>query len=189
MIQKPIQYLCRITPSYIFRIYFFTDRGDRGDREDNDYNSKPSQGVSLFDFLEEKIPGGAPGAAKNDQKRPEVDQNKRNNERDFDQNDLNQAIQASLRTANNHTGSGRENGGAGNGNNPRNNNNSANGEQRRGDRGDRGSRDKRENNDTRGGMYNTVQCVQKYSRLRCLLCVKGLGIGFYLGQSGHTLLI
>ena len=105
----------------------------------------------MFDFLEEKIPGGAPGAAKNDQKRPEVDQNKRN-ERDFDQNDLNQAIQASLRTANNHTGNGRENGGAGNGNNPRNNNNSANGEQRRGDRGDRGSRDKRENNDTRGGM-------------------------------------
>ena len=63
----------------------------------------------MFDFLEEKIPGGAPGAAKNDQKRPEVDQNKRN-ERDFDQNDLNQAIQASLRTANNHTGNGRENG-------------------------------------------------------------------------------
>ena len=106
----------------------------------------------MFDFLEEKIPGGAPGAAKNDQKRPEVDQNKRNNERDFDQNDLNQAIQASLRTANNHTGNGRENGGTGNGNNPRNNNNSANGEQRRGDRGDRGSRDKRENNDTRGGI-------------------------------------
>ena len=153
MIQKPIQYLCQITLSYIFRIYFFTDRGDQGDREDNDYNSKPSQGVSLFDFLEEKIPGGAPGAAKNDQKRPEIDQNKRNNERDFDQNDLNQAIQASLRTANNHTGNGRENGGAGNGNNPRNNNNSANGEQRRGDRGDRGSRDKRENNDTRGGMF------------------------------------
>ena len=31
--------------------------------------------------------------------------------------------------------------------------------------------------------------VQKYSRLRCLLRVKGLVIGFYLGWSGHTLLI
>ena len=30
---------------------------------------------------------------------------------------------------------------------------------------------------------------QKYSRLRCLLHVKGLVIGFYLGWSGHTLLI
>ena len=30
---------------------------------------------------------------------------------------------------------------------------------------------------------------QKYSRLRCLLRVKGLVIGFYLGWSGHTLLI
>ena len=32
-------------------------------------------------------------------------------------------------------------------------------------------------------------CTQKYSRLRCLLRVKGLVIGFYLGWSGHTLLI
>ena len=32
-------------------------------------------------------------------------------------------------------------------------------------------------------------CKQKYSRLRCLLCVKGLVIGFYLGWSGSTLLI
>ena len=31
--------------------------------------------------------------------------------------------------------------------------------------------------------------AQKYSRLRCLLRVKGLVIGFYLGWSGHTLLI
>ena len=31
--------------------------------------------------------------------------------------------------------------------------------------------------------------TQKYSRLRCLLRVKGLVIGFYLGWSGHTLLI
>ena len=31
--------------------------------------------------------------------------------------------------------------------------------------------------------------IQKYSRLRCLLRVKGLVIGFYLGWSGHTLLI
>ena len=30
---------------------------------------------------------------------------------------------------------------------------------------------------------------QKYSRLRCLLRVKGLAIVFYLGWSGHTLLI
>ena len=30
--------------------------------------------------------------------------------------------------------------------------------------------------------------AQKYSRLRCLLFVKGLVIGFYLGWSGHTLL-
>ena len=30
---------------------------------------------------------------------------------------------------------------------------------------------------------------QKYSKLRCLLRVKGLVIGFYLGWSGHTLLI
>ena len=30
---------------------------------------------------------------------------------------------------------------------------------------------------------------QKYSRLRCLLRVKGLVIGCYLGWSGHTLLI
>ena len=30
---------------------------------------------------------------------------------------------------------------------------------------------------------------QKYSRLRCLLRVKGLVIGFYLGWFGHTLLI
>ena len=31
--------------------------------------------------------------------------------------------------------------------------------------------------------------TQKYSRLRCLLRIKGLVIGFYLGWSGHTLLI
>ena len=31
--------------------------------------------------------------------------------------------------------------------------------------------------------------TQKYSRLRCLLRFKGLVIGFYLGWSGHTLLI
>ena len=35
-----------------------------------------------------------------------------------------------------------------------------------------------------------IKCYrQKYSRLRCLLHVKGLVIGFYLGWSGHTLLI
>ena len=36
---------------------------------------------------------------------------------------------------------------------------------------------------------STKGYVQKYSRLRCLLRVKGLVIGFYLGWSGHTLLI
>ena len=34
-----------------------------------------------------------------------------------------------------------------------------------------------------------IDYIQKYSRLRCLLRVKGLMIGFYLGWSGHTLLI
>ena len=37
------------------------------------------------------------------------------------------------------------------------------------------------------GVVDTFN--QKYSRLRCLLRVKGLVIGFYLGWSGHTLLI
>ena len=36
---------------------------------------------------------------------------------------------------------------------------------------------------------NPHRFTQKYSRLRCLLRVKGLVIGFYLGWSGHTLLI
>ena len=34
-----------------------------------------------------------------------------------------------------------------------------------------------------------ISNYQKYSRLRCLLRVKGLVIGFYLGWSVHTLLI
>ena len=39
-------------------------------------------------------------------------------------------------------------------------------------------------------LRGIVNCHgQKYSRLRCLLRVKGLVIGFNLGWSGHTLLI
>ena len=37
--------------------------------------------------------------------------------------------------------------------------------------------------------FSALIYVQKYSRLRCLLCVKGLVICFYLGLSGSTLLI
>ena len=39
--------------------------------------------------------------------------------------------------------------------------------------------------------YLLLVCThkQKYSRLRCLLHVKDLVVGFYLGWSGHTLLI
>ena len=39
------------------------------------------------------------------------------------------------------------------------------------------------------GAFGSFRHDQKYSRLRCLLHVKGLVIGFYLGWSGHTLLI
>ena len=40
-----------------------------------------------------------------------------------------------------------------------------------------------------GKKYIIYSENQKYSRLRCLLRVKGLVVGFYLGWSGHTLLI
>ena len=43
-------------------------RGRDGDSENNEYSqTKPSAGVSLFDFLEEKIPGGAAASNKTDQ--------------------------------------------------------------------------------------------------------------------------
>ena len=44
-----------------------------------------------------------------------------------------------------------------------------------------------ENRKERDGRFEDFK--QKYSRLRCLFRVKGLVIGFYLGWSGHTLLI
>ena len=95
--------------TFIFCIYFFADRNDQSYQ--NDYNS---QGAPLPDFHGEEIPGGAPGAAKNDHY----------------QKDIDQAIKESLRTANDQTGKERENGGNGNGNEPQNNDNSAKGKQK-----------------------------------------------------------
>ena len=57
-------------------------RGRDGDSENNEYSqTKPSAGVSLFDFLEEKIPGGAAAPNKTDQ-----EDNSRHKQQNFTNN-------------------------------------------------------------------------------------------------------